>query len=498
MEGRDFEAVEKILEKFHAGHYLVVVIGSRILRDCPAGVLDSAKIDFENPDSLSDVISACQSIDRWLLADSSNITVICADRPQIGKLLSCYFYYTLHQKALKKEVKAEVEWKGEPEEILKGTEPAQPKKPSLRRFSSATPPRRTVKLLHSQKRFIKDFKMAVDNGFNSAGDPLILKELVIERLPPADSNGAKISVLIQQNKRFAFSTMQRGGVIWLPATKAEPATACIPIRALVKDDALIKVYHHPDHATTNRPQKLLFKVRVYMDVARKRGYLLRFEKSEIDETATKESYSNRFRFQTLFEEPETKNPSPYAEPHSKKAQAARKYWDEMKKRKGYTYISRVDPLTLLAEREKERENERTGARATESKEDTKAPKDDKKGLESGLNEMSTSAEELKGDEERNSAPVEEPLDDFQLAQRLQNQYNQEAKEYGEAGEGEQGNFTGDEAYARQLQMQMDSEVRESRVEMLLRTGAIEPRQLNYEQLLELDENINAGTEEIRS
>jgi len=94
-----------------------------------------------------------------------------------------------------------------------------------------------------------------------------------------------------------------------------------------------------------------------------------------------------------------------------------------------------------------------------------------------------------------SAPLETTVtDDMKLAHMLQQQFDMEAKaqQVGGGDESQQAAFTGDEDYARQLQMQMDNEVRESRVEMLLRSGAIEPSQLQYDQLLELDENIQRG------
>mmetsp|Transcript_13968 Transcript_13968/g.19585 ORF Transcript_13968/g.19585 Transcript_13968/m.19585 type:complete len:198 (+) Transcript_13968:98-691(+) len=99
MEGENFDVVEQVLERFHGGHYLVVVVGSHILRSCPEGVLESVKIDFEHPDSLSDVISACQSMNRWLLADDKNIIVLCADSKQLDKLVTCMLYFKLQKAA---------------------------------------------------------------------------------------------------------------------------------------------------------------------------------------------------------------------------------------------------------------------------------------------------------------------------------------------------------------------------------------------------------------
>mmetsp|Transcript_30333 Transcript_30333/g.56683 ORF Transcript_30333/g.56683 Transcript_30333/m.56683 type:complete len:628 (-) Transcript_30333:256-2139(-) len=498
MEGEDFELAERVLESFYAGHYLVVIVGSRVSRRCPKGVLKSVKLDFENPDSLSDVVAATQSINRWLLADTNNVVALCAERAQLEKLISCTLYYTLHHSIVAKKDGESKEGPPEPEEAKQKNGKAQRARtkkkamPKLKRVTTASPPKRShFKLTPSQTRFIRDFKIAVDNGFTAPGEPLVVKELVIERLPPEDESGAKISIMITQNKAFAFSTMQRGGVIWLPASESEPATACIPIGAVVKDDAVVKVYHHPEHANTSKPQKLLFQVQLHLDVARRKGYLLRFEKGDIDETAVRSSYSDKFRVQLLLEEPETKKVSPFAQPNSKRALNAKKYWNEMKKRKGYVQVTRTDPLALLEESEDEAVEE------VKTKEEEGKPESDTKDQTTGGTGLDAKGLAVPAIVRSQSSPPETAIsDDMKLAHMLQQQFDMEAKaaqalEGGFAEDGQQA-FTGDEDYARQLQMQMDNEVRESRVEMLLRTGAIEPSQLQYDQLLELDENIQRG------
>jgi len=76
----------------------------------------------------------------------------------------------------------------------------------------------------------------------------------------------------------------------------------------------------------------------------------------------------------------------------------------------------------------------------------------------------------------------------------------EAKTTTEAGSGNISSFQGDEEYARRLQRQINTQAiqqrtrttQETRIQRLLRTGAIEPSQLNYEQLLELDNSIQRG------
>lgn len=50
----------QVLEKFHAGHYLVIIVGSSLASRCPSGVLGAVKLDFSNPNSLADTTAACQ------------------------------------------------------------------------------------------------------------------------------------------------------------------------------------------------------------------------------------------------------------------------------------------------------------------------------------------------------------------------------------------------------------------------------------------------------
>ena len=625
----NLEATERVLDEFHRGHYLVVTVG---MSGIPKGAFASMKLEFGSPESIAEVASACQVVNRWHTAHEKNIVVLCCPDDHRDKLVACSLYYSLqicaargHRSEAKRLAATAggakhhrdgggsrgrvtsrrgrddqgVNVKGGNGSLLRkdelprskdetpSTEERPPKgtpvdaKTKLEMFREASerelerrssvgggmasswrrsrtltfgsgakfPKRIGRRVRPSQRRFMRDFRLCVESGMLTRAYPLMVKEILIERLPPVGSSGTRMSVLITHAHGISHSTMQHGGIIWLPSTTRKPATAVIPINALVRDSALLKVYHHPDQASTFRPQKLLFQVRMYLNAARRKGYRLSFTKGDMDRTTRAAAYSNKFRLSVLFEEPAAPTDtsataggdakrtaatrSPFADPDGSLAQAVREEWHEAKNGKGVVQVTRVSYA------QEARKKAGTAPASKRSCDDEKASDGvATPGAAAGTTAQSTPRPQQDADTLPASAPSRlvrshsAPMtNDERLARALQAQFDLEAEEdrrlqaqiegrsssgsrrsagrhtagrraaaRGRASAGGRqhsddaksargsNSFAGDEAFARQLQRQMDREIREGRIHSLLRQG-LDPSSLDYEQLLELDNYV---------